>query len=112
MKRAEELGLALAAELVSAQEEEAAKAAKVARESSSPGRTPDPKRVNRRAQRSPSKDKEGKASAEEEATALKPVLEEGENTKVPSDEEEEEAEGDTPEEVDQAAAEAEEAKDL
>eukprot|EP00972_Heterocapsa_arctica_P091123 13446429-Heterocapsa_arctica.AAC.1 len=70
-KRAEELGLAMAAELVLAQEEAMA-AAKVAREASSPGRTPDPERVHRRAQRSPSKEKEGAAPPEEETPALEP----------------------------------------
>eukprot|EP00972_Heterocapsa_arctica_P096387 14219606-Heterocapsa_arctica.AAC.1 len=83
----------MAAELALTQEEATPAAAKITREATSPGRTPDPERVHRRAQRSPSKEKEGVAPPVEEAPALEPVQEEGENTKVPSeDEDEEEAE--------------------
>eukprot|EP00972_Heterocapsa_arctica_P016378 2415380-Heterocapsa_arctica.AAC.1 len=90
----------MAAELTQAQEEAAAAAAKATRESVGKSRTPDPERVHRRAQRSPAKDKDGTAATAEAAPALEPVLEEGANTKVPSDaEEEEEDEEDAPEEA-------------
>eukprot|EP00972_Heterocapsa_arctica_P040533 5972152-Heterocapsa_arctica.AAC.1 len=82
--RAEELGMAMAAELTAAKEE-ATKSA----EARKPSRSPDSERVLRRALRSPSRERNSKAGGGGSSPMLAPVLEEGAEQKVPSDEEEE-----------------------
>eukprot|EP00972_Heterocapsa_arctica_P009097 1339668-Heterocapsa_arctica.AAC.1 len=103
----------MAAELTQAQEEAAAAEAKKTRESVGKSHTPAPERVNRRALRSPSRDKDGTAAEAEAAPALEPVPEEGANRKVPSDaEEEEEVEEGAPEEAQPEPEEVQEDKDI
>jgi hypothetical protein len=88
--RAEELGMAMAAELTAAKEEATKSAeAKKARESGSKSRSPDPERVLRRALRSPSREKNSKAEGGDKSPPLASVLEEGAEQRVPSDEQEE-----------------------
>eukprot|EP00972_Heterocapsa_arctica_P091147 13449384-Heterocapsa_arctica.AAC.1 len=98
MARAAEIGEDLAKKITAEKEEAAAKEAPRAKGSAGKGRSPDPERILRRSLRSPSKGKDKKAGDTGIAPSLESVLEEGEDKKVPSDEEAEESQEDGEEE--------------